>query len=75
MSKEDIQKRIQSEEDYVRAPKFSNSLNKLMSKYDNGLENTAIAKALMIPEEKVAEIYEEAVELIREQMSKDDEDL
>lgn len=75
MSKEDIQKRIQSEEDYVRAPKFSNSLNKLMSKYDNGLENPAIAKALMIPEEKVAEIYEEAVELIREQMSKDDEDL
>lgn len=75
MSKEDISKRIQSEEDYIRAPKFQNSLTKFVSKNDEGVDNAAIARALMLTEEKVEELYEESVAMLREQMSKDDEDL
>lgn len=75
MSKEDISKRIQGEEDYIRAPKFQNSLAKFVSKNDEGVDNATIARVLMINKEKVEEIYNESVEMLREQMSKDDEDL
>lgn len=69
--KQDIMKRIIEEEDYIRCPKFSNSLNKFVSKNDEGVEDSVISRLLMMPEEQVQEIYEEAVEKLREQMADD----
>jgi hypothetical protein len=68
MDKEDIQKRITEEEDYIRCPKCSNSLTKFLAKNSEGVEDSTIARLLMIPEEKVQEIYEDAVKKLREGM-------
>lgn len=66
--KENLQQKVLNEEDYVRAPKFSNSLAKFVARNSDGVENATIARLLMIPEEQVEKIYEEAVELLREDM-------
>jgi hypothetical protein len=68
MDKTNIQKRINEEEDYIRSPKFSNSLSKFLAKNDEGVEDKTISRLLMIPEEKVQEIYDEAVQKLREEM-------
>lgn len=71
-SKEDLQKRVLEEEDYVRAPKFSNSLSKFLARNSDGVENATIARLLMIPEEQVEQIFEEAVVMLREKMADED---
>lgn len=68
MDREDISKRVAEEEDYIRCPKFNNSLNKFLAKNSDGVENSVIARLLMIPEEKVEEIYDEAVQRLRKKM-------
>jgi hypothetical protein len=68
MDKDEIQKKIRGEEDYVRSPKCSNSLAKFLVKNPDGVEDNIIARLLMMPEEQVKEVYEEAVEMLREQM-------
>lgn len=73
MDKDDIQKRIQEDEDYIKCPKFSNSLSKFVSKNPEGAEDAAIARFLMMSEEEVNKIYLEAVGIIRKQMSDDEE--
>jgi hypothetical protein len=74
MDKEDIAKRVAEEEDYIRCPKFSNSITKFVAKNSEGVENSVIARLLMIPEEKVEEIYAEAVRELRAEMVEKDED-
>lgn len=74
MDKTDIQKRINEEEDYIRCPKFSNSLTKFVSKNSDGVEDSTIARLLMIPEEKVQEIYQEAVKKLRQEMVEADDE-
>lgn len=72
MDKDDIQKRIKEEEDYIRCPKCSNSLRKFLAKNSDGVEDNIIARLLMLPEEKVREIYEEAIKKLREEMVEKD---
>jgi hypothetical protein len=73
MDKEDIQKRVKEEEDYIRCPKCSNSLSKFLAKNSEGVDNNIIARLLMIPEEKIEELYQEAVKKLREEMVEQDE--
>jgi hypothetical protein len=73
MDRDDLTKRVTEEEDYIRCPKFSNSLTKFLAKNSEGVENSVIARLLMIPEEKVEEIYDEAVQRLRKQMVDQDE--
>ena len=74
MDKEDIIKRVMEEEDYIRCPKCSNSLTKFLAKNSEGVDNAVIARLLMIPEEKVEELYEEAVKKLRAEMVDSDAD-
>ena len=69
MDKDEISKRIREEEDYIRSPKHANSLTKFLAKNSEGVENKVIARLLMIPEEKVEEIYEDAVKQLRAEMA------
>jgi hypothetical protein len=71
MDKVEIAKRIQAEEDYIRCPKCHNSLLKFVTKNPDGVEDTVIARLLMMSEEEVKAIYEEAIERIRSQMKDD----
>lgn len=69
--KEDILRRINTEEDYIRSKKFSNSLTKFVAKFSDGSEDAAIARVLMISEEDVQRIYMEAVEKLRAELTKE----
>lgn len=70
--KDDIQKRIREDEDYIRSPKFSNSLQKFLAKNPDGAEDSVIARLLSMPEEEIEAIYQEAVTALREEMSDED---
>lgn len=70
--KAELQRRVLEEEDYVRAPKFSNSLSKFLARNSDGVENATIARLLMIPEEQVEKIHQEAIDMLREEMVDED---
>jgi len=67
MEKSEILIKILQEEDYIRCPKFSNSLNKFTEKYEVS-ENPTIARLLMMTEEEVERTYQEAIQILREEM-------
>ena len=69
MDRSDIVKKIQEEEDYVRCPKLGNSLSKFLSKNPDGVENPIIARMLLMTEEEVEQIYQEAIQKLRLKMS------
>jgi hypothetical protein len=68
MDKNDIHKKIKQDEDYIRCPKFSNSLSKFLAKFSDGVEDSTIARLLMISEEEVQKLYGEAVSKLRQEM-------
>lgn len=68
MDKDEVQRRIKEEEDYIRCPKCSNSLTKFVAKNPEGVENKIIGRLLMLPEEKINEIYREAIKRLRDRM-------
>ena len=68
VEKSEMLKKILDDEDYIRCPKFSNSLNKFTQKNSEGVENSTIARLLMMTEEEVEAKYQEAVARIREEM-------
>lgn len=74
MNKDDIKKRIQTEEDYIRYPRFQNSLAKFISKNENGVSDSLIAKVLMITEDRVKKIYQEALSFLKKEMGQNDKD-
>jgi hypothetical protein len=61
-------KKIIENEDYIRCPKFDNSLNKFTNNQKNseGVKNSTIARLLMMTEEEVEVKYQEAVTILRE---------
>ena len=63
--------KIKEEEDYIRAPKFGNSLTTFLLKSENAdsLENASIARLLMISEEEVEKLYNESIEMLRKDMT------
>lgn len=69
--KDEMKKRIIEDEDYIRAPKFSNSLAKFLAKNPDGSKDHIIAKLLLMSEEEVEKIYQEAVHELREEMTDD----
>lgn len=71
VEKSEMLKRILDDEDYIRCPKFSNSLNKFTQKNSEGVENSTIARLLMMSEEEVEAKFQEAVQKLREAMDED----
>lgn len=68
MDKDDIKKKVMEEEDFVRFPKLFNSIAKFLAKNPEGVKNGAIARLLLLSEEEVESIYNEAVELLKKEM-------
>ena len=71
MDKDDIRKKIQEDEayeDFIRCPKCGNSIKKLLAKYPDGVEDSAIARFLMLTEEEIERIHKEAAKMLREDM-------
>lgn len=68
MDKDELAKKVEHEEDYIRCPKCNNSLAKFLAKNSDGIEDNIIARLLMISQDKVKEIYEEAIKKLRKEM-------
>lgn len=74
MDKDSMQKKVELEDDYVRCPKCSNSLTKFLAKHPDGVDDKTIARLFMMTEEKVAKLYQEAVQLLQKEMIDGDAD-
>ena len=74
MEKNEISRKIVEDEDYIRCPKCNNSVNKFLLRTPDGAEDSIIARFLMMSEERVKELYEEAIVFFRERMGDNDED-
>jgi hypothetical protein len=68
MDKEEILRKIAEEDDYIRCPKCSNSINKLISKNPDGVEDNVIARLLLTTEENVVKTHQETVKIFQEGM-------
>lgn len=65
VSKEDVKKRILEESDFIKSYKYGNSLNKFLSRNAKELDDSAIARLLMIDKDEVEEIYQKAIDILR----------
>jgi hypothetical protein len=63
-----LKKKVESDPDYVYCPRLGNSLRIFLEKYPEGIENTKIAKILLIDEEEVEGIFQSALVKIRKSM-------
>lgn len=68
MDKDEIQKRVLEDTDYIRSPKNSNSITKFLTKNPEGVEDSVIARLLVTSEDRVKKIYEEAVKMLQKFM-------
>ncbi len=69
MTSEEINLKIETEEDFINYPRFNNSLKALMAKYPNGVKNNdIIAKALNSTPDEVEEIFQGAVKKLKKIM-------
>lgn len=66
--RDDILRKVMEEEDYIRSPKFANSVSKFLAKNPDGADDTAIARFLSLTEEQVQQIWLEAVEDLKAEM-------
>lgn len=73
MDKVEAEKKIRELEDFIKAPKYNNSLNKFLAKTDGLLENKAIGRLLLISKEEVEELYLQSVAQLKEEMNPDGE--
>ncbi len=71
---EEIKLRIETEENFVYAPKFSCSISHVMAKYPNGLTDKQIGKMLLLKEEEVEGIYLDAISALRIMLGVEDEE-
>lgn len=63
--KEEIKRKITVEPDFIKCPRYNNSLNKYLAKSPETVEDKTIARLLMIQIEDVERIYQEAVVLLK----------
>ena len=67
--------KINTDPDFINLTKASNSLKKAVEMFPNGMEIQNIAKALLMSEKEVEEVFDSALKKLRSQLlSKDDLD-
>jgi hypothetical protein len=65
VDKSELYRKIREDADYIRCPKCGNSLSKFLSRNPDGIENSAIARLLMVTESEVDKLYNDAVRMLR----------
>ena len=64
--------RIETDSDFIVAPKHGNSLNKLLENNPDGVPDSVICKALQLSQEEIDKIYETAIMKLRGVMIDDE---
>lgn len=68
MTDDEIIKRLVTEEDFVFAPRYQNSVKVLIEKYPDGVPDRIIAQALQIDVSEVTEAFDRAIAKIKKQI-------
>ena len=66
MEADDMVTRIKHDTDFIKSPKYGNSLNKFLAKVEKIPDTKAIARLLMITPQDVEEQYDAAVSSLRD---------
>jgi len=73
VEKDELKQKIMEDEDFIKAPKYANSLNRFLAKNERKLDNGAIGRLLLITEEEVDQLYEQSVIQLRKGMTEDED--
>jgi hypothetical protein len=65
MLKELIMQKIKEDPDFVKCSKHGNSLIKYLSANPGEIKDKTIARLLMVSEEEIEKIYQEAIDLLK----------
>jgi hypothetical protein len=68
VEKDELKQKIMEDEDFIKAPKYANSLNRFLAKNERKLDNGAIGRLLLITEEEVDQLYEQSIVELRKEM-------
>jgi len=63
--KKELKERILEDEDFIYCPRLGNSLEKLIEKNPEGVDDERIAKVLLMEEKEVLSIFAQAIEKIK----------
>ena len=64
-NKKTTQERVNEEIDFCYCPRLSNSIENLIEKNPDGIDNERIAKVLLLSEDEVENIFESALRKLR----------
>ena len=65
LTKEQIKEKIDTETDFINITRYGYSLQTLLQKHPNGVDNAVIAKALDSTPEEVEKLFIQAIEKIQ----------
>lgn len=71
--KSKLKEQILTEPDFIYSPKYENSLEKFMHRHDEGVDSSHAAKVLLMEEEEVDDIYQEAVDNLKDMLGADED--
>lgn len=60
-----LKTRIETEEDFIHCPKMGNSVDRVVEKYPDGVDDTYISKVMLMTEDEVKEIYQSILDKFR----------
>lgn len=64
--KKTIKEKISKDEDFIYCPRLNNSLESLMDKNPDGVDDERIKRVLLIGDEELEDIYESALDKLRD---------
>lgn len=68
LTKQEIQDKIDNEEDFIDYPRFNNSIKKLLVKHPMGVKTETISKALNLSPEEVESTFQSAIQKLKKIM-------
>jgi hypothetical protein len=68
MDLEEVRRLITEDEDFIYSKRFDFSLDKMLERYPDGAPAKLIAQSLLITEEEVEKIVQDAIVVLREKM-------
>lgn len=69
MEQNETQEQILNNENFIKSNKYHNSLSNFLIENPDGVEDSVIAKVLLMSEDEVKEVYAQAVVKLRELMT------
>jgi len=60
-----LRKKIAKDDDFIYCPRLGNSLNKLLEKNPDGVDDKRMSKLLLMTEEEIEQTYQSAIGKIK----------